>query len=236
MPPEKQHRTFLSYSRINKDFALQLAKELKSEGFSIWIDQLDIPAGMRWDVELEKALEECDIFMVIMTPASIESENVRDEIGYAIDNNKRILPILLKDAKVPLRLRRFQWVDFTNKSYEEGVKSAKELLRNLIAQATVPREKFPAETQDQIAPVKVDRKAKEDAQRIAKRRVDEELAAKKKKRPNAKHKMKLTVLPRRKLKKRDLHKPKLRPNERPKKRGLNLIQGKLSKSLFQLPL
>jgi len=129
--PEKQRRTFLSYSRQNKDFALKLAKELKSSGFPVWIDQLDIPTGARWDDELEKALKDCEIFMVILTPASSASDNVKDEIGYAIDTNKRILPILLENADVPLRLRRFQYVDFSNKSYEEGVESAKALLRSL---------------------------------------------------------------------------------------------------------
>ena len=138
MIPEKQRRTFLSYSRNDKDFALQLAKELKAAGFPLWIDQLDIPTGARWDDELEKALMECSIFMVILTPDSTASENVKDEIGFAIDNGKRILPILLENAKVPLRLRRFQYVDFTTKSYEDGVESAKKLLRNLTDTPTEP--------------------------------------------------------------------------------------------------
>jgi hypothetical protein len=144
MSPEKQRRTFLSYSRINKDFALKLATELKASGFPIWIDQLDIPTGARWDDELEKALEECEIFMVILTPSSAASDNVKDEIGYAIDSGKRILPILLKDAKVPLRLRRFQYVDFTSKSFEDGVEGAKVLLRNLTDTPTGPIPKMPA--------------------------------------------------------------------------------------------
>ena len=142
---EKQRRTFLSYSRANKDFAVKLARELKSEGFAIWLDQLDIPPGSRWDVEVEKALTECEIFMIIITQASIVSDNVLDEIGYAIDNGKRFLPVLLEKCNVPLRLRRFQYVDFTNKSFDEGVESAKELLRNLISQPTVPQ-KNPADS------------------------------------------------------------------------------------------
>jgi len=93
MVPENQRRTFLSYSRNDKDFALQLAKELKAARFPLWIDQLDNPTGARWDDELEKALVECSIFMVILTPDSTASENVKDEIGFAIDNGKRILPI-----------------------------------------------------------------------------------------------------------------------------------------------
>lgn len=47
MVPENQRRTFLSYSRNDKDFTLQLANELKAAGFPLWIDQLDIPTGAR---------------------------------------------------------------------------------------------------------------------------------------------------------------------------------------------
>ena len=43
MSTEQQRKTFLSYSRANTDFAKRLAKELKSEGFNVWFDQLDIP-------------------------------------------------------------------------------------------------------------------------------------------------------------------------------------------------
>lgn len=145
---EKQRRTFLSYSRANKDFAVRLARELKAEGFPVWLDQLDIPPGSRWDVEVEKALVDCDIFMVIITQASSASENVLDEIGYAIDTGKRMLPVLLEKTNVPLRLRRFQYVDFTDKNFEEGVQSAKDLLRGLIEQPTLPRINPPDDSQE----------------------------------------------------------------------------------------
>jgi hypothetical protein len=132
MASERQNLVFISYSRNNQDFALELANELRGSGFNIWFDLLDIPTGSRWDDEIERALEQCEIFMVILTPSSTISDNVKDEIGYAIDSDKRILPILLKDANVPLRLRRFQYVDFTDISYNEGIDRAKQLLRKLI--------------------------------------------------------------------------------------------------------
>lgn len=139
MATEKQRLTFISYSRTNRGFALELAKELKASGFLIWFDQLDIPTGSRWDDEIEKALTQCEIFMVILTPQSIASNNVKDEIGYALDSNKRILPILLEHADVPFRIRRFQYVDFTDKSNEEGIEAAKQLLRKLMDEPTGPR-------------------------------------------------------------------------------------------------
>ena len=183
MSPDKQRRTFISYSRINKDFALELAKELKLEGFDVWLDQLDIPLGARWDREVEKALKESEIFLIILTSASVASENVLDEIGYAIDSGKRILPILLEECEIPLRLRRFQYVDFTNKSFSDGVESAKGLLRGLIAQPTTPRSGGVVGQQAQTeaerrAKAEATRKAKEETERKAKEEAQRLIAQK----------------------------------------------------------
>ena len=117
---EKQRRTFLSYSRANKDFAVKLARELKSEGFAIWLDQLDIPPGSRWDVEVENALANASCVLVILSPFSQASENVQDEIAYALDSGKKIIPVVLENCMVHFRLRRLKHIDFT-KNYNQGL-------------------------------------------------------------------------------------------------------------------
>src|SRR5688572_29782370 len=122
--------TFISYSRNNSDFALRLARDLRAAGFDIWLDQLDIRTGARWDDEVEKALEKSTTFLIVLTPESIQSQNVKDEIGYAINAGKNILPIILKPCNVPFRLRRFQYVDFSNIPYDESVIEIKHLLTN----------------------------------------------------------------------------------------------------------
>jgi hypothetical protein len=141
MLSDKSLQIFLSYSRVNQQFALKLACELKSAGFAVWMDQFDIPTGKRWDDEIEKALRESQIFLFIMTPASIASENAKDEVGYAMDLGMRILPVLLEECEIPLRLRRLQYVDFTKKNFHEGINSAKELLSKLVDEA---KESVPA--------------------------------------------------------------------------------------------
>jgi hypothetical protein len=182
MATEKQRLTFISYSRGDKEFALALAKELRSSGFLIWLDQLDIPTGARWDDEVEKALMESEIFMVILTPKSIASNNVKDEIGFAIDSNKRILPVLLENANVPFRLRRFQYVDFTHISYNEGIELAKQLLRKLLNEPTGPNQAIPTDTLGGKA--KDPRESKipspTDAERLARQRVEAVRAAREK--------------------------------------------------------
>ncbi|MEO7838040.1 MAG: toll/interleukin-1 receptor domain-containing protein [Anaerolineales bacterium] len=124
---------FISYSRDNSDFAVRLAKDLRMAGYDIWLDQLDIHTGARWDDEVEKALEKSTTFLMILTPESIQSQNVKDEVGYAIDNGKYILPVLLKPCKIPFRLRRFQFVDFTNQPYQESLTEIQDLLSNTNA-------------------------------------------------------------------------------------------------------
>jgi sulfatase modifying factor 1 len=122
--------TFISYSRVNSDFALHLAKDLKAAGLDVWLDQLDIPTGARWDDEIQKALDQSAIFLIVLSPESIQSQNVKDEIGYAIDSGKHILPVVIKPCNIPFRLRRFQYVDFTNKSYNDSLAEIKHLLTN----------------------------------------------------------------------------------------------------------
>jgi hypothetical protein len=87
---------------------------------------------------VERALRESEIFLIILTPASTASANVKDEIGYAIDHGKRILPILMEECEVPLRLRRFQYVDFTKMGFNEGAKRVEQLLETFIHERSTP--------------------------------------------------------------------------------------------------
>jgi formylglycine-generating enzyme len=142
--------TFISYSRVNSAFVVRLARDLKSAGFDVWLDQLDIPKGARWDDEIEAAVERASTFMIVLAPESMESQNVKDELSYALDSGKFILPVVIRPCKIPLRLRRFQYVDFTDKPYKDSLTDIKNLLSK-IKQNTKP---LPVPTEDvpHIAP------------------------------------------------------------------------------------
>ena len=105
---------FISYNREDSEFALRLARDLRSEGVNIWMDQLDIPPGTRWDRAVEQALRTCDRLLIILSPASVASENVMDEVAFALDREKQIVPVLYRHCEIPLRLLRLQYVDFTS--------------------------------------------------------------------------------------------------------------------------
>ena len=114
-------KAFVSYSRTDKDFVLRLCQDLRAAGASIWLDQLDIHPGEEWDEAIQRGLSECGRMLVVLSPKSVASENVLDEIGYALSRKKPIIPVLYRDCEVPYRLNRVQYVDFRT-AYDERLK------------------------------------------------------------------------------------------------------------------
>jgi hypothetical protein len=87
--------------------------------------------------------------IVVLSPAAIASNNVLDEVSFALDEGKIVVPILLQDCTIPFRLRRLQYVDFT-RDYEPALA---QLLRNLaLADSTAEQPRKPAAAQDSERP------------------------------------------------------------------------------------
>lgn len=110
-------KIFISYSRQDSHFALRLAHSLHSVGVITWMDIKDIPAGVRWSTGIQEGLKSCDIMIVIISPASMASQNVEDEWSYFVDEKKPLIPLLWKPAEVHYQLRRIQYIDFYSQEY-----------------------------------------------------------------------------------------------------------------------
>lgn len=107
-------KIFFSYSRTDgQEHALKLANDLRGAGANVWIDQLDIELGKLWDLEVEKALNTADCVLFIATEKSTTSNNVLNEVYYALDENKKVIPVVFHDCRIPFQLRRLQRIDFT---------------------------------------------------------------------------------------------------------------------------
>jgi hypothetical protein len=104
---------FVSYAREDAEFVLRLAKDLRVGGAGVWVDQLDIAPGQRWDRAVEDALAKCLQLVVILSPAAVESTNVMDEVSLALEDGKTVVPVLHRQCKIPFRLRRLQYVDLS---------------------------------------------------------------------------------------------------------------------------
>src|ERR1700691_641832 len=112
---------FFSYARDDAQFALRLAKDLKSSGFPVWLDPLDIRPGQWWDKGVEDGLASCPMMLVILSPSSVASTNVMDEVSFALEEQQILIPVRHRDCKIPFRLRRVQYADFHGE-YDAGLR------------------------------------------------------------------------------------------------------------------
>jgi TolB-like protein len=129
---DEAQQFFLSYSRQDSEFALKLARDLRADGLPVWIDQLSLVPGRNWDRSIEAALNASAGVIVLLSPDSIKSDNVLDEVALAVDESKEILPVLLADCSIPLRLRRKQHIGFVGSDYASGLSRLKQALNKVI--------------------------------------------------------------------------------------------------------
>jgi hypothetical protein len=118
---------FVSYSREDASVASKLSLDLRAESINVWRDEDDIPSGASWDKEVESALTKATHILFLVSPKSVASRTVTDEISFAIEHNKIVIPCIIASAEIPMRVRRHQWIDF-EKGYDLALSK---LLREL---------------------------------------------------------------------------------------------------------
>jgi len=100
----KEPYIFVSYSHKDSQLVFAEVKRLNELGYNVWYDE-GISPGNEWTEEIASALEHCALFVVFFTPNSAESDNVQNEIDFALDDKKPCIGIYLKEAKLQGRTR-----------------------------------------------------------------------------------------------------------------------------------
>ena len=85
---------FISYSRKDKPFVQDLVGKLEERGYDVWFDLQDILPSEKWWDSIKEGIDGSDNFVFIISPDSLKSDTCQRELTYAIQNKKRLLPIL----------------------------------------------------------------------------------------------------------------------------------------------
>jgi hypothetical protein len=109
-----QSSLFLSYSRRELPFVNDLAFKLEKLEHETWLDYRSLIPGKAWKEQILNAISKSDVFLLIVSKASIASKNVEMEWREAITQNKRIILIVFEAVKLPSELQGYEWVDFRN--------------------------------------------------------------------------------------------------------------------------
>lgn len=102
---------FLSYSSQDRDWVEKFSASLRDSGVTAWVGASDIAPGERWQDRIQEALRESRTLVVILSPESMRSPLTFFELGAALADQKRIIPIMTEDGQLeqmPPFLRSFQ--------------------------------------------------------------------------------------------------------------------------------
>ncbi|QOW18485.1 TIR domain-containing protein [Lysobacter ciconiae] len=106
-------KVFLNHCAEDKALVTPYFNKLKALGFEPWIDKRILP-GQDWDEVIQHAFNAADVYLIFMTPRSVSKRGyVQREISDALDKQRYnlpgdigLIPILLEDCEVPVKILR----------------------------------------------------------------------------------------------------------------------------------
>jgi len=105
-------QVFFSYSPGDREFALQLAKEITSRGLRVWMSADELLPGENPWLTIGKALEDSHALVILISPESVKSELLNSELEYVLGNENfrdRVFPVLVRPTKqIPWILKKFE--------------------------------------------------------------------------------------------------------------------------------
>ncbi|HEX2992530.1 MAG TPA: toll/interleukin-1 receptor domain-containing protein [Anaerolineales bacterium] len=115
---------FISYSRRDQEFVTRLASDLHEKVAGVWFDHATIQLGQKWHDEIMEGIQECKAFVLILSPDSMQSRHVREEVNKALELGKTIVPVIYRPARwkdeFATLVKEVQTLDLRSGSYTEN--------------------------------------------------------------------------------------------------------------------
>ena len=94
---------FVSYAHKDSEHVLPEIELLHERGYRVWYDE-GIDPGNEWPEMIANALDGCTQFLVFVSPNAVASQNVRNEINFAINRGKAFLAVHIEETALPTGL------------------------------------------------------------------------------------------------------------------------------------
>lgn len=106
---------FISHSSSDASYVERIRRHLESRGVRCWMAPRDIPPGADWAESIMRALAAARAMVIVLSPRSNQSAQVRREVEHAVDAGVSIIPIIVDGAEPSVALRYYisshQWMD-----------------------------------------------------------------------------------------------------------------------------
>ncbi len=96
-----QRSVFISYAHADRTRAVAVTTRLRQAGWTVWVDEAGIRGGARWAGEIERAIGDSSVFLVLVSAAAAASEWVDRELLAATDLRVPVVAAELEDTPLP---------------------------------------------------------------------------------------------------------------------------------------
>ena len=137
---KNKYDVFISYSHQDESSARKLAEALESKGLSAWTNT-EIRPGKKWAEQIEKALKQSKVFLLLISPDFLASRWTNFELGVALSRaalspDTHIIPLAIKHVNkksLPTPLRDLRLIDAQDISSSQAAEKVVEMLESLPA-------------------------------------------------------------------------------------------------------
>lgn len=98
---QQKYEIFISHSSKDRALAEAVVRAFENAGYTCWISPRDIPYGVDYPTAIMEGISQCEIFLLLVTPNSVNSKDVRNELDNAHRKNKRLVPVLIDNIQLP---------------------------------------------------------------------------------------------------------------------------------------
>ena len=107
---KERPRVFISYSHSDKEKANKIIRMLQGLNFDIvTYENILIRTGDNIKSKIEDALNESEFVLFLISKNWIKSQYANNELKQAIRKNKKIIPLLLEETKLPSELNKLKY-------------------------------------------------------------------------------------------------------------------------------
>lgn len=125
---------FLSHSDLDREIAGILKEKLTPYRINIFLAHTDLEGGIEWESKLFTEIQNCDLFMILLTENYHGGRFTDQETGIALSHPKPILPICLDKTRPYGFMFRYQGLpckpDFPQNNIDKIVKRCNALTKS----------------------------------------------------------------------------------------------------------
>jgi len=103
---------FISYARPEQALAEKIEKYLQAAGVRVFRDTSEIREGANWDMTIEKALQECQRMILLLSASSMPyRKEVHREWFFFDQKRKPIYPLYVEKCELHSRIYAYNYID-----------------------------------------------------------------------------------------------------------------------------